>query len=222
MSKKQIQLDIISDVMCPWCIVGYKQLLPALDQFKDEVDFVVNWQPFELNPNMPEKGQELREHLHEKYGSTDEESKQNRKRLEDIGKDLDFTFKFTDESKIVNSFSAHQLLTYAFEQGQKTNNKQLQTNVKLSLFKAHFSDARDVSDINVLIEVALENGLAKSEVSRILNNQTYAQNVRESQQKWMQNGINAVPAVVVNMKYLLSGAQPTQSYIDVINNVLKA
>ena len=221
MSNKQIQLDIISDVMCPWCIVGYKQLLPALEQFKDEVDFVVNWQPFELNPNMPIQGQELREHLHEKYGSSDEESQQNRKRLENIGDDLGFAFNFTDESKIVNSFLAHQLLTYAFEQGQKTNNKQLQTNVKLALFKAHFSDARDVSDINVLIEVAVENGLAKSEVSEILNKQNYAQNVRESQQQWAQNGINVVPAVVVNMKYLLSGAQPTQSYIDVINNVLK-
>ena len=221
MSKKQIQLDIISDVMCPWCIVGYKQLLPALEQFKDKVDFVVNWQPFELNPDMPQEGQELREHLHEKYGSTDEQSKQNRKRLEDIGNDLDFKFKFSDDSKIVNSFLAHQLLTFAFEQGEKTNNDQLQTNVKLALFKAHFSDEKDVSDINVLIEVAVENGLTKSEVTDILKNQYYAQNVRESQQQWLQNGIKAVPAVVVNMQYLLSGAQPTQSYIDVINNVLE-
>ena len=220
MSKKQIRLDIISDVMCPWCIVGYKQLLPAIEQFKGEVDFILNWQPFELNPDMPKEGQGLLEHLHGKYGSTDEESQLNRKRLEAIGKGLGFSFEFSDDSKIVNSFLAHQLLAYAYEQGIKTNNAALQTNVKLALFKAHFTDQEDVSDIAVLVDVGVAQGLYSKEIIFILENQSYAEKVRDAQQQWIQNGISAVPAVVVNKHYLLSGAQSTQSYVDVINDVL--
>ncbi|BCE01712.1 DsbA family oxidoreductase [Marinicellulosiphila megalodicopiae] len=219
MTNKTVQLDIVSDVMCPWCIVGYKQLLPALAKFKD-VNFEINWQPFELNPNMPNEGQDLREHLHEKYGSTDEQSIENRKRLTKIGDDLGFEFNFTEESTIYNTFLAHQLLHHAKKIGNEQNKPELQTKVKLALFSAYFTEGKNVSDMNVLIEVALACGIEEESVKDVLSHQIHKDEVREIQKKWQQNGISAVPAVVVNMQYLLSGAQPTEAYIDVINKVI--
>lgn len=215
-----IQIDIISDVMCPWCVIGYASLNKAL-QSLPEVSARVQWHPFELNPQMADEGQNLREHLAEKYGSTPEQSREIRERITSMGADLGFEFNFSDEQRIFNTFDAHQLLSWAGELSQNPDwPDDLQTQLKLALFTAYFRDGRDVSDRQQLLEIAAEVGLDQQQSNDILQQQHFASEVRAEQQQWQQMGIQSVPAVVLNNKYLVSGGQPVDVFIEALRKVV--
>lgn len=141
----KIKLDIISDVVCPWCVVGYKNLQKAIDELGIEDKIDLQWQPFELNPNMPPEGQDLSEHVAQKYGSSLLESHQARINITQRGAKVGFTFNYFDQMKMVNTRDAHILLEYAHEQGK-------QTALKLAFFKAAFTDQKDVSDQQILLK----------------------------------------------------------------------
>ena len=206
-----VQIDIISDVMCPWCIVGFKQLEQALGMVG--AGAFIRWHPFELNPAMPPEGQNLSEHIAEKYGQTPEQSAQNRKMLTDLGPDLGFTFNFTADSRIVNTFAAHQLLDWAQEHG-------LQHPLKMALFDAHFTDGKDVSQADVLIEIAASVGLDGAQAADILSLGSQAEETRARQQFWTSRGISGVPSMVFDGRYLLTGAQGAQTYAQMLQKVL--
>jgi predicted DsbA family dithiol-disulfide isomerase len=207
-----VQIDIVSDVMCPWCIVGFKQLEQALSM--TAVGAYIRWHPFELNPDMPVEGQNLTEHIAEKYGASAEQSAQNRTHLVDLGQDLGFTFNFGPDSRIVNTFAAHQLLDWAQEHG-------LQHPLKLALFDAHFTQGRDVSDFEVLSDVAAAVGLDKSAAAEVLSSQSHAKDTRARQQFWTSRGISGVPSMIFGGKYLLTGAQGAQTYAQMLKKVLQ-
>jgi predicted DsbA family dithiol-disulfide isomerase len=209
-----IRIDIVSDVMCPWCIIGYKKLEQAMQNMANMADFKIVWQPFELNPDMPAQGQLLTEHLHKKYGSTKQQRMENSQRISEMGKDLGFEFCFNDNSRIVNTFLAHQLLHWA-----KKHDKQ--TPLKLALFNRYFTQQQDLSDINILVNVAEQVGLERAMAEEVLASQRFAQIVRDEQKFWSQNDVQAVPAFIFNKKYLLSGAQESQTLQDVIETILK-
>lgn len=206
-----VQIDIISDVMCPWCIVGFRQLEQALGA--TGTGAYIRWHPFELNPAMPAEGQNLREHITEKYGATPEQSAQNRAHLQSIGTDLGIDFRFGDDSRIVNTFAAHQLLDWAQEAG-------LQHPLKLALFDAHFTHQRDVSQHDVLVEVAASVGLDADAAREVLNTASHAGDTRARQQFWTERGISGVPAMVFDGKYLLTGAQGAQTYTQMLQKVM--
>ncbi|MEH6832596.1 DsbA family oxidoreductase [Sulfitobacter sp.] len=206
-----LQIDIVSDVMCPWCIVGFRQLEQALAT--TETGAYIRWHPFELNPTMPAEGQNLREHISEKYGASPEQSAQNRAQLQGIGADLAIEFKFGDDSRIVNTFAAHQLLDWAQSQG-------LQHPLKLALFEAHFTQGRDVSEIDILADVAESVGLDRDAAAQVLKSGSHANDTRARQQFWTERGITGVPAVVFDGKYLLTGAQGAQTYAQMLRKVL--
>lgn len=210
--QEPIQIDIISDVMCPWCIVGFRQLEQALAATGSGA--YIRWHPFELNPAMPPEGQNLREHIAEKYGASPEQSAQNRAHLEEIGRDLGIPFSFSDDSRIVNTFAAHQLLDWAQEHGK-------QHPLKMALFDAHFRDGRDVSLPEVLVDVAQTVGLDKAEAERVLATASHANDTRARQQFWTERGISGVPAMVFEGKYLLTGAQGAQTYAQMLQKVLQ-
>ena len=212
MSNK-IQLDIVSDVVCPWCIIGYKNLQKAINELGVEDQIDLQWQPFELNPNMPPEGQNLREHVAEKYGSSLEESNQSRINIRQRGEEVGFTFNFFEEMKIVNTREAHILLEYAYEQGK-------QTALKLALFDAAFTDQKDVSDRNTLLDVASKVGLDSDEANTRLTTQSYLEQVVDHEKYWQGLGISAVPTVVFNRQSALSGAQPVEAYKQVITELL--
>ena len=132
-----LRIDIVSDIVCPWCVVGYRQLAEALKQ--THTDHEIHWHPFELNPDMPEEGQNLREHIMEKYGSSQQESDASRVRITEAGAEVGFEFNFTDDTRMHNTFKAHQLLHWAADYGLKHELKQ-------ALFAAHFTDNRNISD----------------------------------------------------------------------------
>ncbi|MDF3413211.1 DsbA family oxidoreductase [Sulfitobacter sp. M57] len=206
-----VQVDIVSDVMCPWCIVGYKQLEQALGMVG--VGAYVRWHPFELNPAMPPEGQNLTEHITEKYGSTAEQSAQNRAHLERVGQDLGFVFNFSPDSRIVNSFAAHQLLGWAQKQG-------LQHPLKLALFSAHFTEGKDVSDIPTLLDCAETVGLDRTAAEEMLTSQSMAEETRAHQQFWTERGVSGVPSMVFDGRYMLTGAQGAETYAQMLRKVL--
>ncbi|MGK0410943.1 MAG: putative DsbA family dithiol-disulfide isomerase [Shewanella psychromarinicola] len=211
MATNQLQIDIISDVMCPWCIVGYRRLEQALSQFND-LEVKIQWHPFELNPTMGPEGQHLGEHIAEKYGSTPEQSAQNRQRLTQMGADLGFEFNFSDSSRIYNTLLAHQLLYWAAESGK-------QTELKLALFSSYFTQQQNPDDIEVLINIATQVGLDADEARVVLTNKRYEKAVKEAEQLWISRGIQAVPAIVFNQQYLVSGAQEPATIAELITKL---
>ncbi|MFK7835301.1 MAG: DsbA family protein [Sulfitobacter sp.] len=206
-----VQVDIVSDVMCPWCIVGFKQLEQALGMVG--AGAYIRWHPFELNPDMPPEGQNLGEHISEKYGSTAEQSKQARAQLTTLGEELGFPFAFSDDSRIVNTFAAHQLLGWAQAQG-------LQHPLKMALFDAHFSRGLDVSDPDVLRQIAGEVGLDDEAAAEVLTSGSHAEETRAHQQFWTSRGVSGVPSMVFDGKYLLTGAQGAPTYRQMLQKVL--
>ena len=202
-----VDVDIVSDVMCPWCIVGFRQLEQALGL--TGMGARVRWHPFELNPGMPPGGQNLTEHIAEKYGSTAEQSAKNRQHLRTLGESLGIRFEFTEDSRIVNTFLAHQLLDFALSQGR-------QHPLKLALFEAHFTEGKDVSDIETLIKVAASVGLDPKAARDALETQALADTVREKEAFWTSRGISGVPSMVFNGKYLVTGAQGAENYTQIL------
>lgn len=219
-SALELQVDIVSDVVCPWCIIGYKQFERALATATQPLHATVRWQPFELNPNMPEDGQNLREHLAQKAGITPEQSRDARQRLSSIGDSLGFTFNFQDEMRVGNTFRAHQLLHWAEGQG-------LQTALKLALFKAYFSDGCNVNDIDVLASTAASAGLPESEARAVMEEGRYAEAVRGAEQQWLERDIRGVPAFIFNhnsdnggkRSYAVLGAQGPEAFQRVFDKI---
>ncbi|WP_432452090.1 MULTISPECIES: DsbA family oxidoreductase [unclassified Agarivorans] len=209
-----LRIDIVSDVVCPWCIVGYLRLQQALAKLDSKLNVQLHWQPFELNPHLPAEGQNLREHIQQKYGSSVEQSETARQQLKQIGSDLGFDFNFNSDSRIYNTFEAHQLLHWAATY-------QKQTELKLALFEAYFSQQLAPSDRENLLAVVAKVGLDSSLAEQVLNEKLYAEEVREKEYSWQNQGIKAVPAFIFNQRFLLSGAQNSDTLIQVIEQSLQ-
>ncbi|MBQ0729873.1 MAG: DsbA family oxidoreductase [Oleispira antarctica] len=212
---KKLRIDIVSDVMCPWCVIGYKGLNEALKQLEGELEADIHWQPFELNPNMSEQGQELGEHIAEKYGSTPEQSQQNRDHITQLGAKLGFEFNFTEGQRILNTFKAHQLLHWA---GESSN---LQTELKMALLTAYFTQGRDVHDDEVLAQIVGEVGLDADFARKLLADGVYAGDVRALQEQWRQMGVTAVPTFIIDEKYMISGGQPPEVFVQGLRQMIE-
>ena len=211
-SKQPLRIDIVSDVVCPWCIIGYRQLAEALKQTNTEHE--IHWHPFELNSNMPSEGQNLREHIMEKYGSSKEESDASRIRMTEAGSEVSFEFNFNDDTRMHNTFNLHQLLYWAGQQGQKPMH-----DLKQALFSAHFTDGRNISDNTVLADIAAEVGLDRDEALAVLEEQRFAKEVRAEERHWQQQGIQSVPAMIFNERHLVSGAQGVDNYVNILEQL---
>ena len=209
-SKEPLRIDIVSDVVCPWCVVGYKQLDEALKQ--TQTDYEIHWHPFELNPNMPAEGQNMREHIIEKYGSSAQESDASRVRITEAGAEVGFDFNFTDDMRMHNTFNLHQLLHWAQPQGRMHDLKQ-------ALFTAHFTEGRNISNNEVLADIAAEIGLDRTEAVAVLEDQRFAQDVRELEQHWQRQGVQSVPAIIFNERHLVSGAQGVENFTSILKQL---
>ena len=207
-----MRIDIVSDVVCPWCIIGYKQLERALEATGVAAD--IRWHPFELNPNMAPEGENLREHLAAKYGTTPEGSRKARARLTALGAELGFTFNYADDMRMVNTFRVHQLIHWAGTQGRAHD-------MKMALFAAFFTAGRDLNDLQVLAERASEIGLDGNAALDILKVGRYAQTVRDWERQWLERGIHGVPAMVFEECYLLTGAQGVENYAAVLKRIIE-
>lgn len=207
-----LKIDFVSDVSCPWCIIGLKALEQAAERLKDQVALDLHFQPFELNPQMGRDGQDIAEHLHEKYGATPEQSQKNREAIAARGAELGFTFRMDKRSRIYNTFDAHRLLHWAEEKG-------LQPQLKHALFKAYFTDGLDPSDHEVLVRVAGEVGLDAAQARALLASDRFSSEVREREQFYLQHGIHSVPAIIVNERHLIQGGQPVEVFEQALRQI---
>jgi predicted DsbA family dithiol-disulfide isomerase len=212
--ENKIKIDIVSDVVCPWCTIGYKRLEKAISELGIQDQVEIEWQPFELNPNMPAEGQNIQEHIAEKYGSTLEQQKESQQRMVEAGAELGFTFDYFDEMRMANTFEAHILLEYAKDFGK-------QTDLKMRLTKAFFSERKDVSKRAILKEALLDVGLNAEEALTRLDSDEERYEVRSKQDYWKNSGVNSVPTIVFNRKSAVTGAQPVDVFKQILNEVLE-
>jgi predicted DsbA family dithiol-disulfide isomerase len=210
---EKLKIDIVSDVVCPWCTIGYKRLEKAISEMDIADRVEIEWQPFELNPNMPVEGQNITEHLTEKYGSTVEQQNQSKNQMTAVGKELDFTFDYFEDMRMVNTFDAHVLIEYA-----KGCNKQ--TELTMRLTTAFFSERKDVSNRKVLEQALLDVGLNTDEALAQLDNEEVRREVQGKEDYWKSLGVNSVPTIVFNKKSALTGAQPIDTFKQVLTELM--
>lgn len=162
MMATALRIDFVSDIACPWCVIGLRGLQKALDALGDAVRAEIHCQPFELNPDMGPEGENVAEHVQKKYRSTSEQSAAVRQVIKDRGAELGFTFNYSPDTRIWNTFDAHRLLHWAALEGRQLALKQV-------LFEANFTDQSATSDHSVLIESARKAGLDPERAREILS-----------------------------------------------------
>lgn len=209
MSSSEIQIDILSDVVCPWCVLGYKRLERAISTLGLQDRVAVQWHPFELNPNMSAAGENLREHLANKYGTTLNGSIEARKRLTELGSAVGFSFDYFDEMRMFNTRKAHLLLQWAQPQNR-------QTALAEALFAAYFGRRQDISDTELLLELAESVGLNPDQARQVLESSEARQALNDAERSWRSHGFSGVPVMVFQDQQVLTGAQEVETYFDVI------
>ncbi|MCW0198570.1 DsbA family oxidoreductase [Sphingopyxis sp.] len=220
----RLSIDIVSDVMCPWCIVGWLKFEKVMAHFAGRLDFRVQWHPFELNPAMPPEGEDAASHVMRKYGVSAEQSRANSGRMAAIAADLGFTFNRGPDFRMRNSFDAHRLLSWAgaLEEPRQVAATGVQTALKLALFRAHFTDNRDVSDHAVLADIAASVGLDRARAAAILGDDDYGEMVRTEEAYWADRNVTGVPAFILGGRMLVPGAQDPEVFIRVIETKVLA
>lgn len=208
----KMHIDIVSDIACPWCAIGYARLERATEQVAPEYEFSVQWHAFELNPDHSGEGEPILPALARKYGRSEEEMRSTQNRMMVIARDLGLNFEKMQERFTCNTFDAHRLVKWAGEQGQ-------QTGMKKTLFDAYFGRAENISDHEVLVRCVETLGLDATKARQVLDSDLYASAVREDEATYQQAGVSAVPAFIINGKYLISGAQEPDTLVQAFREI---
>jgi predicted DsbA family dithiol-disulfide isomerase len=215
-----LTIDIYSDVMCPWCLIGYGQLTKALEELEGEIAVLIRWRPFELNPQMPPEGEEQEAHLQRKYGRPAEEGARIRGQMKAIADSAGISLSYEGEGEappamMWNTRDCHKLLAFALEEA----GPQVQTALKLALFRAHFNERRNLGDREVLFDIAASVGLHRIAAKAALDDpKLEARVLAEEAQAWDLN-ISGVPAMIVEGKFLIPGAQSPDVYVNALRRV---
>lgn len=217
---RKLTIDIWSDVMCPWCLVGWGNLSQALESLDGEIDADIRWHAFELNPDMGEQGEERTAHIARKYGRTIEQSKEVQGRMREAAEAAGVSLDYEGEdpapdAMMWNTFAAHRLLTWALEE----HGADAQTRLKLALFEAHFNHRRRIGEREVLLDVAEEAGLDRSAASQALGSEDIARKTRVEERAAMEMNITGVPAMIIEGRFMVPGAQPPEAYVNALRRV---
>ncbi|KIQ35330.1 DSBA oxidoreductase [Variovorax paradoxus] len=207
-----MKIDFISDVSCPWCAIGLHSLEAALERTRDVVDATIEFQPYELNPTMPPQGQNIVEHVAQKYGSTREQSEANRDILRARAADVGFAMPVPAHSRIYNTRDAHRLLHWAAGEG-------FQAELKHRLFDANFTENLNVSDPTVLADAAEKAGLNRAGAEAVLASDRFSREIQDAERMWRSRGIHSVPAILINGRHLISGGQPPEIFEQAIREI---
>jgi predicted DsbA family dithiol-disulfide isomerase len=209
--KQPIRIDFVSDVACPWCAVGLSSLQTALARLGDTVDAELVMHPFELNPNMQDEGEDLVEHISKKYGRTPEQVRQAQGELRQRGAAVGFTFGTRE--RIYNTFDAHRLLHWAGLKGK-------QVQLKEAFLQSYHGQGKSTSDHDILVKAVESVGLDGAEARAVLQSGQYGDEVRDEEAKFQSLGINSVPSIIFNERYLLTGAQPADAFEKAIRQIM--
>ena len=210
-----LKIDFVSDIACPWCAVGLGALEQALDSLQGEVKADIRFQPFELNPNLAEGGQDLFEHLNQKYGSSAEQQAQMYQNIKARGAEVGFAFHPTGRGRIFNTFDAHRLLYWA----EVTADANTQHRLKKAFFEAYQGRGENIESHAVLLAAVNSLGLDVAAAQTVLESDTYAQEVKEREHFYTNAGISAVPAVIINDRHLISGGQPAHVFAQALRDI---
>ena len=218
----RITIDIYSDVVCPWCAIGYGQLTHALDELDGEIEAQIRWRPFELNPGMLPEGEGFEEHMSRKYGRSAEEGAAVRSQMKEIAKQAGVSLSYEGEGapkpqRMWNTRDCHKLLTFALEEAGPS----VQTKLKLALFKAHFNHRQPLNDRAALLDIAASAGLHRQAAKAALDDpELEARVIAEEKQAWDYN-ITGVPAMIVGGKFMIPGAQTPETYVNALRRVVE-
>lgn len=207
-----VKLDILSDPICPWCYIGKTHLDKALAEVPDH-PFVIEWHPFQLNPDMPREGMDRREYLERKFGGKEGAVKAYAPVVEHAEK-AGLTINFEAMQRTPNTLDAHRLIHWAGVEGK-------QTQVVDALFKAYFVDARDIGDHAVLADVAQEAGMEADVATRLLEGDSDVQAIRDRDAHSRKMGVSSVPTFIVANQHAVPGAQPPELWKQVIEDILQ-
>lgn len=210
-----LQIDFVSDVSCPWCAVGLGALEQALQNLQGSVSADITFQPFELNPQMGPEGQDIGEHLTQKYGSTPEQQTQIRDTIRARGAEVGFAFNPAGRGRIWNTFDAHRLLHWAAEEGAPGQ----QMALKKALLAACHTRSEAMGHHGVLLACVAEVGLDEGRARAILASDEFTKAVRERQAFFTGHGIHSVLAVIVNQRHLISGGQPAAVFEQALRRI---
>lgn len=209
---KNLQIDIVSDIACPWCAIGYARLEQAMKELDGELDFHIQWHAFELNPDSSSDGEPILQALSRKYGRSEAEMEAAQRNMMDIAAELGLDFSRMQERYTRNTFDAHRLVKWAGDQER-------QTDMKMALFDAYFGHAADISDTEILVGCAESIGLDASQARKVLESDEYAEAVRADEAMYQQAGVSAVPAFIINQRHLISGAQEPETLINAFREI---
>ena len=218
---EQLTIDIYSDVVCPWCAIGYGQLTKALEELDGEIEAQVRWRPFELNPGMLPEGEGFEEHLSRKYGRSAEEGAAVRNQMKEIATEAGGSLSYEGEGtpppqRMWNTRDCHKLLTFALEQA----GPRVHTQLKLAFFKAHFNQRQPLNDRTALLDIAASVGLHREAAKAALDYADLeARVIAEEKQAWDFN-ITGVPAMIVDGKFMIPGAQAPETYVNTLRRVV--
>jgi predicted DsbA family dithiol-disulfide isomerase len=216
-APKTLKIDFVSDIACPWCAVGLAALEQAIDRVKDTVAVDLHFQPFQLNPQMGPDGQDIGEHLAQKYGSSPEQQAQNYTMIRQRGAELGFDFREKGRGRTYNTFDCHRLLHWA-----ELEHPTQQNALKKALLKANFTDGLHIGMHDVLVQAAVSAGLDGERALEILQSDEFTTDVRERQSMFTQAGISSVPAIIINEQHLISGGQPVEVFERALRQIAAA
>jgi len=222
MTSTPLKIDFVSDISCPWCAIALHALERAAGRVKDDIALDWHFQPFELNPDMGADGQNLQEHLHEKYGATPEQFRQTHADIARRGLAVGFTFNLARRERIYNTFDAHRLLHWAGEEERKPGQQGKQKALKHALFAAYFTEGHNPGSHDVLLRLAGEVGLDTQRAQAVLQSDEYADAVREREAFHQRQGIHSVPAIIVNDQHLIQGGQPVEVFEQALRQIAAA
>ena len=213
MNRSRLKIDIVSDVVCPWCAIGYKKLSEAMTKMNEEVSFIVNWKPYELHPEIPAEGFDKKEYYKIKFG----ESSGSNDRFNfiiDEGKKVGIEFNFNKSKNLPNTFLAHRLIWLC-------RSKNIQDILAEALFHAYFTDGRDIGDQDELIEIASEYGLNRKEIRNFFKTNIGHDEVLREENRAREMNIFSVPTYIFNKKYLLVGGQEPDTFVAYMKKVIE-
>ena len=207
-----LKIDIVSDIVCPWCVIGFRNLKKAMEELKSELDFEISWKPYELHPEIPQEGYDKKLYMQQKFGSAGGKSRYDE--ITKIGESLNFNFNFSKTKRIPNTFMAHRLLW-------KSEEYNLQTELSEALFTAYFTDGLDIGSKEILAEISESVGMNKNEILNFLNSDEGGQETADLEMNFIEKSIGAVPTYFINDKYIIQGGQEPETFISFLRKIIQ-
>ena len=207
-----LKIDIVSDIVCPWCVIGFKNLKKAMHELQTELNFEISWKPYELHPEIPQEGYDKKLYMQQKFGSSSGRSPYNE--ITKIGESVGFEFNFSKTERIPNTFMAHRLLW-------KAEQYNLQTKLSEALFRAYFSEGLNIGSKEILAEVSKSVGMDKEEVINFLDSKEGGQEIADLEMNFIEKSIGAVPTYFINDKYIIQGGQEPETFVSFLKKIIQ-